>query len=180
MIVDEDIYLEHFDDGTMIDQEVNEFLEHYGVLGMKWGVRNDKQSKANSSDRTKRKNRRKLNRQKYKKQRQEQRQEQKKNRTTSEKVLRTLNKVKIGTGLGLMAYGSVDTYFKMNPAAQRRAERGARAAGQMLGRTYRAAAKAAYRSTLIFERDTVYFKPGTGPAPGTYKSAQYIMKELTP
>jgi hypothetical protein len=30
----------------MIDEEVNEFLEHYGVLGMHWGVRNEEKRQA--------------------------------------------------------------------------------------------------------------------------------------
>ncbi len=44
MIVDEDIYLEHFDYNVTIDQEVEEFLEHFGVMGMKWGVRRDRRA----------------------------------------------------------------------------------------------------------------------------------------
>ncbi len=39
MIIDEDVYLEHFND-TTIDQEVDAFLKHFGVKGMQWGVRN--------------------------------------------------------------------------------------------------------------------------------------------
>ncbi len=38
MIIDEDVYLEHFNT-TTIDQEVDAFLEHFGVKGMQWGVR---------------------------------------------------------------------------------------------------------------------------------------------
>ncbi len=40
MIIDEAVYLEHFND-TTIDQEVDAFLEHFGVKGMQWGVRNN-------------------------------------------------------------------------------------------------------------------------------------------
>ncbi len=42
MIVDKDIYLKHFDNETMTDQEVAIFLEHFGIKGMKWGIRNDR------------------------------------------------------------------------------------------------------------------------------------------
>jgi hypothetical protein len=41
MLIDEDRYLKNFDNETT-DQEVNEFLEHFGVMGMKWGIRNDR------------------------------------------------------------------------------------------------------------------------------------------
>ncbi len=41
MIIDEDIYLEHFNNEATINLEVDAFLEHYGVKGMKWGIRND-------------------------------------------------------------------------------------------------------------------------------------------
>ncbi len=30
----------------MTDQEVEAFLEHYGVMGMKWGVRNEKRGRS--------------------------------------------------------------------------------------------------------------------------------------
>ncbi len=40
MVIDEDIYVEHFDSKLTIDQDVEVFLEHYGILGMKWGIRN--------------------------------------------------------------------------------------------------------------------------------------------
>ncbi len=49
MIVDEDIYLENSDNETVVNQEVDRFLEHYGILGMKWGVRNDQRSNKGSS-----------------------------------------------------------------------------------------------------------------------------------
>ncbi len=52
MIVDEDIYLENSDNETVINQEVDRFLEHYGILGMKWGVRNDQRSNKGSSKST--------------------------------------------------------------------------------------------------------------------------------
>lgn len=42
MLLDKHVYLEHFDDETTTDQEVAYFLEHFGVKGMKWGIRNDK------------------------------------------------------------------------------------------------------------------------------------------
>ncbi len=40
MIIDEDIYLEHYDNEEMTttDEEVDAFLEHFGVKGMRWGV----------------------------------------------------------------------------------------------------------------------------------------------
>ncbi len=41
MVIDEDIYLEHFDDESSTDQELVVFLEHFGVKGMKWGIRNE-------------------------------------------------------------------------------------------------------------------------------------------
>jgi hypothetical protein len=40
VIIDEDIYLEHFDNETTINHDVDAFLEHYGIMGMKWGIRN--------------------------------------------------------------------------------------------------------------------------------------------
>jgi hypothetical protein len=44
MFIDEDIYLEHSDNNVIIDQDVDDFLEHYGVKGMKWGVRNERRA----------------------------------------------------------------------------------------------------------------------------------------
>ncbi|MBA2727662.1 MAG: hypothetical protein H0U49_05765 [Parachlamydiaceae bacterium] len=43
MVIDEDVYLEHFN-YTTIDQEVDVFLEHFGVKGMQWGVRKNSNS----------------------------------------------------------------------------------------------------------------------------------------
>ncbi len=34
----------------MTDQKVDDFLEHYGVLGMKWGVRNERRAIRKASD----------------------------------------------------------------------------------------------------------------------------------
>lgn len=39
MIIEEDIYLEHSKETT--DQEVEDFLEHFGVKGMRWGLRRE-------------------------------------------------------------------------------------------------------------------------------------------
>ncbi len=41
MVIDENIYLEHLDDESSTDQEVVDFLEHFGVKGMRWGVLKD-------------------------------------------------------------------------------------------------------------------------------------------
>ncbi len=39
MIIDEKGYLEHVNE--TIDQEVEDFLEHFGVKGMRWGLRRE-------------------------------------------------------------------------------------------------------------------------------------------
>lgn len=38
MIIEEDVYLEHTD-------PVNDFLVHFGVMGMRWGVRRDRRNR---------------------------------------------------------------------------------------------------------------------------------------
>ncbi len=55
MIIDEDIYLGHYDNEEMIttDEEVDAFLEHYGVKGMRWGVTRDN-LRSNFNDRQER------------------------------------------------------------------------------------------------------------------------------
>ncbi len=50
MIIDEDIYLEHFDSNGTMSQEVEVFLEHFGVKGMRWGVRNEAKKEASRQD----------------------------------------------------------------------------------------------------------------------------------
>ena len=40
MQIDEDIYLERVNTKRKTDQEVDAFLEHFGVKGMRWGIRN--------------------------------------------------------------------------------------------------------------------------------------------
>ncbi len=49
MIIDEDIYLEHANETT--DQEVDNFLKHFGMKGMRWGVRNQKRNASDTSSR---------------------------------------------------------------------------------------------------------------------------------
>jgi hypothetical protein len=49
VIINKDIYLQSLDDETTINQEVDIFLEHFGVKGMKWGIRNDKRGSRNVS-----------------------------------------------------------------------------------------------------------------------------------
>ncbi len=51
MIIDEDFYLEHADNKKITVQEVDEFLEHWGVKGMKWGIRNQKFNTSDNSSR---------------------------------------------------------------------------------------------------------------------------------
>ncbi len=53
MIIAEDIYLKHFDDKTTTDQEVAIFLEHFGIKGMKWGIRNDRSPPSSNKKSTK-------------------------------------------------------------------------------------------------------------------------------
>ncbi len=57
MKIDEDEFLEHVGDDKMTDQELYVFLEHYGVKGMQWGVRNEKRGESGSRKERRVKNR---------------------------------------------------------------------------------------------------------------------------
>ncbi len=151
----------------MSDQDVDAFLEHYGVKGMQWGVRNEK--RGSRDDRRAQRSSNKAAKAKAKAARSPR-------QKAADRQL-TIAKVKIGAGVAIISIAKLDAHMRNNPMAYQKA---AASAGRMAGKSYRAAANVAYGAKIIFEKGKpFYYPPGTGPAPGTYANAAYIMKELT-
>ena len=158
----------------MIREEDAEFLKHYGVKGMKWGVRRSPRQRV--SARAERKNQSRTPQQRAqlaaKKNRKAKR---KKQRKQARRELYT-DPTFVATAAASSAYSvtALLTDMDTNPARYKKA---ATFAGKASRASMKTVKKAAEGAKIMFEKDMIVYSPGTIPV-GSFPNAGVVLKAL--